>query len=231
MPDAVLAGVDHLTVQCGRDRLDYRVNDQVLFYGAFAYFVTRSESPGGQCDRGGKSTADVTSDAINTVQDASLGGQINFDNDKSIAFFSVTGRNDVKENGDVFYRELQTQYTLTKYIKGSVSFEVTGRHRLRKEESQNIRTDEPNGKAWNEGEHYNALKIAPKWVFSQGIEYTTFIGLPTLYFNGGVLYKFTGQSNIRVYAGQNRGGLKCVSGICRFFPPYSGARVELTLRF
>ena len=224
-------GFFNACVTGGRDRLDYRVNDQVLFYGAFGFFVTRSESPGALCDRGGKSTADKPAEAINSVSDASLGGQINFDHDKSIAFFSITGRNDVKESGAVYYREIQAQYTLTKYIKGPVSFEVTGRHRLRQEESQNIRTESPNGVAWNEGEHYNALKVAPKWVFSQGIEYTTFIGLPTLYFNGGVLYKFTGQSNIRAYAGQNRGGLKCVSGICRFFPPYSGARVELTLRF
>lgn len=64
-----------------------------------------------------------------------------------------------------------------------------------------------------------------------GFEYTTYIGLPTYYVNGGVLYRFTSDSNIRIYAGQNRGGLRCVSGICRVFPSFSGARVELTLRF
>ena len=87
------------------------------------------------------------------------------------------------------------------------------------------------GDPWWQGEHQNALKIAPKWVLSQGFEYTTQIGLPTYYVNGGVLYRFTPESNIRIYAGQNRGGLRCVSGICRVFPAFSGARVELTLRF
>ncbi len=76
-----------------------------------------------------------------------------------------------------------------------------------------------------------ALKVAPKWVFSQGIEYTTLIGFPTYYFNGSILYRFTSESNLKIFFGQQRGGLKCVSGICKVFPAFSGARVELTLRF
>ena len=84
---------------------------------------------------------------------------------------------------------------------------------------------------WFQGEHYTALKIAPKWVLSQGIEYTTQLGFPTYYFNGAILYRFTSDSNLRIFAGQQRGGLKCVSGICKVFPPFEGARVELTLRF
>lgn len=89
----------------------------------------------------------------------------------------------------------------------------------------------PEGSPWVQGEHQNALKIAPKWIISQAVEYTSFLGLPSFYVNGGFLYRFTSESNIRVYAGQNRGGLRCVSGICRIFPAFSGARIELTLRF
>ena len=39
------------------------------------------------------------------------------------------------------------------------------------------------------------------------------------------------QNNLRLFVGQQRGGLRCVSGICRLFPAFSGARIELTLRF
>ena len=46
---------------------------------------------------------------------------------------------------------------------------------------------------WAEGENYVALRMAPKWVFTQGFEYTTMVGQPLLYFNGAVLYKFTEQ--------------------------------------
>ena len=39
---------------------------------------------------------------------------------------------------------------------------------------------------WYEGENYVALRMAPKWVFTQGFEYTTLVGQPRLYFNGAV---------------------------------------------
>jgi hypothetical protein len=73
--------------------------------------------------------------------------------------------------------------------------------------------------------------MAPKWVFTQGFEYTTMVGQPLLYANGAVLYKFTSSSNVRVFVGEQRGAFRCASGICRFFPAFEGARAELTLRF
>jgi hypothetical protein len=224
-------GFFNACVTGGRDRLDYRLNDDLLVYGAFGYFVTRSESPGGQCDRMGKSTADNPASSINTVVDGSVGTQWSFDDAKSIAFATLTVRNDVKENGDLYYREYAAQATLTKYVKGPLSVELTGRARHRQEEDANIRVDAPKGAPWTEGEFYVAEKIAPKWVFSEGTEWTNQLGFPTNYFNGGIIYRFTSQSNLRLTAGQNRGGLKCVSGICRNFPAFSGARGELTLRF
>jgi hypothetical protein len=45
------------------------------------------------------------------------------------------------------------------------------------------------------------------------------------------VYRFTQKSNIKVLVGEQRGGLKCVSGVCRVFPAFEGARAELTLRF
>ena len=121
--------------------------------------------------------------------------------------------------------------SITKHVAGPYSVELAGRHRYRILERENIRGDSFEGEPWWQGEHQNALKIAPKWVLSQGIEYTTYVGLPTYYVNGSILYRFTSDSSLRVYVGQNRGGLRCLSGICRVFPAFSGARVELTVRF
>jgi len=224
-------GFFNASVTGGRDRLDYRLTPELLAYGTFGYFVTRSEVFGGQCDRLGRSTAQDKDGSTTYVADASAGVEWRFDDDKSIAFLNVTGRHDVTERGDPFYREIAGQYSVTKYIGGPFSIELAGRHRYRIQDGENIRGDNFTGEPWWQGEHQNALKIAPKWILSQGTEYTTFIGLPTYYFNGGILYRFTSESNIRIYAGQNRGGLRCVSGICRVFPAFSGARVELTLRF
>ena len=226
-------GFFNACVTGARDRFDYRLTNTFLLYGTFGYFRSQSEQPIGGCDRLGRSTAQNAEENTDYVTDVSAGGELRFDQDKSIAFFNVAGRNDVKGNGEPYYRELSAQYSVTKYIGGPFSVELAGRHRYRTQERENL---DPNsnsfeGEPWWQGEHQNALKIAPKWIISQGTEYTTLVGLPTLYFNGGVLYRFTSQSNIRIYAGQNRGGLRCVSGICRNFPSFSGGRVELTIRF
>jgi hypothetical protein len=224
-------GFFNACVTGGRDRLDYRLKDGLLVYGTFGYFVSASEQPGAGCDRFGRSTATDHDAATNYVGDVSAGTEWRFDDDKSIAFFNVAARRDVKGNGEDYYRELSAQYSITKYISGPYSVELAGRHRYRIQEGENIRGGEFDGAPWWQGEHQTALKVAPKWIFSQGIEYTSYIGLPTYYVNGGILYRFTSQSNIRLYAGQNRGGLRCVSGICRVFPAFSGARAELTIRF
>src|SRR5262249_48933961 len=111
------------------------------------------------------------------------------------------------------------------------SVELTGRHRLRREELQNLRNSPDVPEPWREGEHYTALKIAPKWVISEGFEYTTNLGLPTYYVNVAALYRITSDSNVRIFVGEQRGGLRCVSGICKVFPAFEGAKAEITLRF
>lgn len=224
-------GSFNVCVTGGRDRFDYRLTDGLLAYGTFGYFYSLSEQAGGGCDQFGKSTAAEKEETSNHITDLSAGVEWRFDDDKSYAFFNVAGRDDLKGNGNAYYREVSGQYTLSKYIKGPYSFEIAGRHRYRILDRENIRGDSFLGDPWWQGEHQNALKIAPKWVLTQAFEYTTQVGFPTYYVNGGILYRFTSESNIRLYAGQNRGGLRCVSGICRQFPAFSGARAELTIRF
>jgi hypothetical protein len=225
----------NVCVTGGRMRSDVRFTPQLLTYTAVGYFRSQGEVPGGACDRDGKTiSGQLRADQVVTnVWDVMSGIEWNFDRAQGHLFASGGVRNDTKEAGDPFYRELHAEYALTRHVAGPYSIELTGRHRQRWEEDTNVR-NAANGAAeqpWHEGEHYTALKVAPKWVFSQGIEYTTLIGFPTYYFNGGVLYRFAEGSNLKVLVGQQRGGLKCVSGVCKVFPPFEGARAELTLRF
>lgn len=224
-------GFYNACVTGGRDRLDVRTSPGALFYGAVGYFVTKSEAPGGVCDSRGNSRADSPDHTTTTIVDLTGGTQIQWDDDRSIAFATLTYRDDVRSTGELYYREYALEYSITKYLGKSFSLQIAGRHRRRQEDGQNVKGDSTEGDPWYQGENQIALKIAPKWIFAQGFEYTTLVGQPTYYFNGGVTYRFTSQSNVRVYAGQNRGGLRCVSGVCRDFPAFSGARVELTLRF
>jgi hypothetical protein len=222
----------NVCVNGARDRFDYRLTPSLLAYGALEYAVSKSEIFGGTCDRWGHSTGQSAATTTDFVTDGTLGVEARFDDDKSVLFANVNARHDIIEDNTPEYRELAGQYSFTKYIKGPYSLELSGRHRYRVQDKENIRASGTSkGEPWWEGEHYTALKVAPKWVFTQGIEYTRLVGFPSWYVNGGVLYKFTSQSNIRLYVGQNRGGLRCVSGICRVFPAFSGARAELTLRF
>lgn len=226
-------GFFNACVTGGRDRLDYRFTNTFLGYVAVGGFRTLSEKPGGSCDRFGRSTADKKDETTNNVFDGTVGVEWRFDDDKSILFANLNGRYDADATGRHYYREAAAQYALTKYLTGPYAIEFAGRHRYRISADENVPAGATSfeGEPYFQGEFQNALKIAPKWVISQGFEYTSFAALPGTYFNGTILYRFTSQSNIRIYAGQNRGGLRCVSGICRMFPSFSGARVELTLRF
>ena len=43
--------------------------------------------------------------------------------------------------------------------------------------------------------------------------------------------KFAHAKSIRVFYGSNKGGVKCAGGVCKFFPPFEGLRVDAVLRF
>lgn len=225
-------GFFNACVDGGRLRTDYRLSNDLLVYAQGIYALTKTEISGGRCDEMGKTISSVGADATtNRVFDGLGGFEWVYGQGRSHLFVYSGARDDTKLNGDPYYNEYYGQYTLSQHVSGAYSIELTGRHRLRREENQNVRVSGQGAEYWRQGEHYTALKIAPKWVISQGIEYTTQLGFPTYYLSGQVLYRFTSESNLKVFVGQQRGGLKCVSGICKVFPAYEGARVELTLRF
>lgn len=226
-------GFFNACVDGGRARSDVRLSDTVIVYGQGAYYLTKSEVAGGGCDEHGHTISGALSpdDTKNRVWDGLAGVQWQFDNALSQLLAWIGFRDDEKLNGEPFYREAHANYAFTKYLAGPFSIEFIGRHRLRREENQNALAGPGSEEPWVQGENYSALKIAPKWVLSQGFEYTSLAGFPVTYFNGSLLYRFTSESNLKVLVGQQRGGLKCISGVCRIFPPFEGARAELTFRF
>jgi hypothetical protein len=219
-------------VDAGRLRADVNVSRDLIVYGQGVYAFTKSEQTSGACDARGRTLSSLPAASVqDRVLDGLAGFEWAFDDNLSHAYVSGGARDDVKEDGGWYYRELHVEYSIAKLVAGPWSVEVQGRHRLRKEEHQNLDSTTYVEQWWHEGENYVAVKMAPKWVFSQGFEYTTLIGQPTYYLNGAVLYKFTSSSNVRLFVGQQRGAFRCASGVCRYFPPFEGARAELTLRF
>ena len=48
---------------------------------------------------------------------------------------------------------------------------------------------------------------------------------------GQIEIKFSQANFIRVFVGSNKGGVKCAGGVCKFFPPFSGVRIDSVVRF
>jgi Family of unknown function (DUF6029) len=215
----------------GKWRTDARIRPNFLVYGALGYYHTRSEAPGGVgCDRTGKDLADKPDVGNNYVVDVLSGIEWRFDKDRSQVLASFGARNDELRNGMPYYRERSLNYSISIFLGGPYSFELNGRHRIRMQEGENLSETNSLSQSWFQGFHNTAFKIAPKWVITQGVEYLTLSGFPTWYVNGSLLYRFTSESNLRLLVGQQQGGLRCISGVCRVFPAFEGVRAELTFR-
>jgi hypothetical protein len=232
MLDAEGTGDFNACVEGGRLREEVSPNRDLMLYGQGVLAYSQTEQPNGACDASGHTIAPVPNPQVEDVIYDGVGGfEYYFDSKLSHAFGSAGARDDTREDSIFQYREQHLEYSFAKYLGGPWSLEIQGRHRHRKEQGFNQDTTTYAYNWWYEGENYVALRMAPKWVFTQGFEYTTMVGQPLFYFNGAVLYKFTSSSNVRVFVGEQRGAFRCASGICRFFPAFEGARAELTLRF
>lgn len=227
-------GFFNACVDGGRLRTDVRFSDGFLVYGTGAYYRSKSEAPGGSCDRYGRTQSVVSPNGTHTnIWDGQAGVEWRFDRARSQVLFALGTRNDRFDNGNPYYNERSLNYSISIYLKGPYSFELYGRHRIRFQDGDNVRGSEenPRAKYYAQGFHTTAFKIAPKWVIGQGIEYYTLLGQPAKYINGQLLYRFTSESNFKLLVGQQQGGLRCISGVCRVFPAFEGIRAELTLRF
>jgi Family of unknown function (DUF6029) len=233
MLDAEGTGDFNACVEGGRLREDVNVSRDLLIYGQGVFAYSLTESPNGRCDQLGhtKTSEGIAAASVqDVVWDGVAGFEYSFDDRLSHVFGSAGVRDDTERDGQFQYREQHLEYSFAKYLRGPWSIEIQGRHRHREEQGFNQDVTGTPG-WWSEGEDYVALRMAPKWVFTEGFEYTTLIGQPRTYVNSAVLYKFTSSSNLRFFVGEQRGAFRCASGICRFFPAFEGARAELTVRF
>jgi hypothetical protein len=233
MIDAEGTGDFNACVEGLRLREDVTVGKNLLVYGQAVTAYSLTEQPNGQCDEMGRARPAYGTPAAkveDTVWDGVTGFEYSFDQHLSHVFASTGARDDMLASGDFQYQEQHAEYSVAKYLGGPWSLEVQGRYRHRRENGFNLDATRTSA-WWTEGENYVAVRVVPKWVFSQGFEFTNLIGQPLLYFNGAVTYKLTSSSNVRVFVGQQRGAFRCASGVCRYFPPFEGARAELTLRF
>jgi len=221
-----------LCVTGGRGRLNGRISDPLMVYGTFGYWATWGERVRKCFD------AEPGTRQRNNVYDGTVGVEWFFDAASSHLFASAGLRHDTQdEDGVLFYREVHLEGSFVKAITGpwSVELDARWRRRFNRVEEFVKLPSETVPSPWQEGDFYLALKYSPYLVATLGFEFKYTELRPeeplTTYFNGSVLVKYRSDSSVRLFAGQQRGALKCVSGVCRQFPPFEGVKLEWTQRY
>ncbi len=231
----------------GRARVDYRFDPHTSIYAWLGRYVSSSEiSTNNECLS--KEELRSADDPRTFTWDTAIGSDLGFEHGRSHSRAWVGARTTDRaaaidtgagELSSVFYREGYVRYDVVKHVAGPVSVQAQGVHRHRHEPASFA-------DAWWEGENYTAVQWAPHVAGIFGYEYTNREGCaPGLsgtmchYFNGGVQWRSLSSKSVLhqlfdtvgVFVGQRRGAVRCVSGVCRLFPPFEGARLEIVSRF
>ncbi len=233
----------------GRGRIDYKYNDHTAVYAWAGRYRSYTETPTNEL------CSQINDSRRTDTWDTAVGIDFSREKGKSharawtgmrLAERAVpTGGTTANGETDVLYYEGYIRYDLVKHLKGPFSLQLQGFHRNRYLPGSHPRP-------WNEGENYTAFHWSPHLSAIVGYEYSTRPGCDPSrstnnqfeivlchYVSGGLTYrsgsaaKLVDQifNTVNVFVGQRRGAIRCVSGVCRLFPPFEGARVELVSRF
>lgn len=124
--------------------------------------------------------------------------------------------------------------------QGNVSYPLSPRLSLEADlEAKTFRGDLAFGGkyyVYDEIRSYISLHVSPRWVFTVLYDFTEDPKIMTFkpqhdWWGAQVEFRYAGANAVRVFYGQNKGGVKCAGGICRFFPPFEGLRVDCFIRF
>ncbi len=126
---------------------------------------------------------------------------------------------------EVFYRELYLRYSISTPLRGPFTLELQGFHRRRRET-----VGGPNDR-WLEGQHSTAIDYGEHISAAIGLEYDSRPDVPHAYLNAMLSYRPSNALSFGLFAGQRRGMLRCVGGVCRVYPAFEGVRLDATLRY
>lgn len=214
-------------VSGGRLKTDVRVGEHATVFAWAGRYLTWAESVANEQCRTG-------SESENRVWDAATGFELTSHDHKSRGTATAGTRFDDSEralpdpNGGethVFYREAYARYDLIEWLGGPFTLKLQGSGRRRHQTQGGIKAP------WTELQQLVAIDWGGRLTVGTGFEYTGNPQFPPTYLNGILGYNLTPSSNVSLFAGQRRGGLRCVSGVCRVYPPFEGVRVDATFRF
>jgi hypothetical protein len=210
----------------GRMRSDVALSPVASAYAWVGYYESFDESVAND-------GCTVSRETRNRVWDMASGFELHTRDHRAKADASVGSRIDDSDrpiptdNGEtsVFYREIYHRHQASAALGGPWSVELQGWHRRRHQ------TVGGPGSPWSEGDELIGFDYAPRWSTALGFSYDTNPEVPKTYLNGQIGYRPTSDSSVSLFVGQRRGALRCVGGVCRVFPPFEGASLDVTLRF
>lgn len=212
-------------VSGGRIRADVALSGMASVYAWAGYYESFAESAANESCR-------VSKETRNRVLDSATGFEIRSRDRRAKADLSIGSRVDdtdralLTDSGShVFYRELYTRHQGSLSLGQGFALELSGWHRRRHQ------TIGGPGAPWSEGDELLGFDYAPHWSVALGFSYDTNPAVPPTYLNGQASYRLSSDSSVSLFVGQRRGALRCVGGVCRVFPPFEGAALDLTWRF
>jgi hypothetical protein len=257
--EIISGGAPNVCVTGGRGRVDFRFNREHSVYATLGRDSSWSEIPGSPLDAGCTIDPSHRTDTWDATVGADLGFEGGQTHLKALVGTRSTeyAATPLDAHGSPlstwFYREGYVRYDLIKHLGGRFSLQMQGFHRHRYEPVTDVRQ-------WTEGENYTALQWSPHLSAIFGYEYMAkdlcepahdaTLSHPATpaknvchFLNGGLQWRSGGEGegaakvvnklfdSVSVFVGQRRAALRCVSGVCRQFPPFEGARLEITSRF
>ena len=139
------------------------------------------------------------------------------------------------------YREEDTSSLVFYYTHGStfhyqlnISYPLTSRLSL----EADFKSKDFRGRYLDYYERRSFLSVhySPRWIATLFFDQTN--DPEILFFKdkknwpgGQIEIKFSNANSVRIFYGSNKGGVKCSGGVCRFFPPFEGLRIDAIFRF
>jgi hypothetical protein len=235
----------------GRARVDGKVTKAYTIFASAGRFANWQLKCGSAPSFGLYDTLPQQDLERHDITDLYTGFDLRADDGSYVTVMLGTRRETMPLTDDFYYREGWIQANGSKVVSGPYSIEVDAWHRNRY----------LNAERWREGQTYLSLKYKSRGAVVFGHEYSTrglqinpnpndrgsdilrplrFLPFDTdnngktdvqHFLNIGGQVKFGEDVIFRFLFGEQRAALKCVSGVCRFFPAFAGLRTELIVRY
>jgi Family of unknown function (DUF6029) len=208
----------HRDVAGGRLRLDWSFSPALLAFASYGVFR----------DWLGYADPDTVGDIRpGTIHDPYAGLEARWNQARSWAIASGGWRVVTLDSGAVVRGDGHLELDVAHALDDRWSLTLHAMHQERQKRESQILDEE-----FREGTISAGFRLRPWISVAGGYDYTTEPTQPQRdYFHANLGWDITPSSSLRLFAGSARGGLKCVSGVCRILPPFEGMKLTATLRF